>query len=463
MARLVVIGGGPSGLAAALFSARRGHSVLILERDADHPSEDADICFETWRRLGVGQIRQAHQTLALGNLVLTQEAPDVFAKLSEDAPLVPMINPPLPGVPMFLGVRRTTFESGLRQAVDAEPGVDIMTGAIVSGLVANEGTPTPHVSGVRIKDGRIIEADLVIDASGRATQIQKWLAAIGARPCPEEHQRVGFTYLTRWYRLNEGAELPQQVIPPGMQSSYGYFLAVLGDRRTFCLVMIVSNDDPLRQALSTPEAFDKVASEVPLQAPWLAAGTGITKPQAFANVHNCNRSLVDEEGPIVTGLLLVGDSASHTNPTLGRGLSLSLAHAQEAARSADQATVDPIGHALAFAKWTDDNVGIWYETQAATDFAAAARMQAIFTGAPVPQAAYPARVFEALATCAATDESFVEVFQSVAGVLTPIKEVLKRPGVMQRIEPFLDNAGHAFPPCPLTRDRFEQLVMSAAG
>src|SRR5271165_3651212 len=109
MARLIVVGAGPAGLGTALFAARRGHSVVLVERDADRPPSGADACFDHWNRRGVGQIRQAHQFLALACGVLLDEAPEVFAALSEGAVMAPMTDATPPELPMLMGTRRTTF------------------------------------------------------------------------------------------------------------------------------------------------------------------------------------------------------------------------------------------------------------------------------------------------------------------------------------------------------------------
>ena len=337
MARLIVVGAGPAGLGAALFSARRGHSVVLVERDADGPSADADACFEGWNRRGVGQIRQAHQFLALACRVLLEEAPEVFAALSEQAIKAPMIDATPPELPMLLGTRRATFESVLRREVEQQPGVQILTGATVKELVANSDGRVPHVTGVRLACGEALEADLVVDASGRGTHARQWLAAIGARLCPEQHREVGFSYLSRWYRLKDEASPPEQPGPPGTQAPYGLFMAAPADRRAFCVMIGLNHEDPLRKSIFDPAVFDRVAAGEPFCAPWLRAGVGTTTPQPFANVHNGRRSLVDDEGPIVTGFVLVGDAATHTNPTLGRGTSLALAHAQQLARTAHRA------------------------------------------------------------------------------------------------------------------------------
>ena len=209
MARLIVVGAGPAGLAAALFSARRGHSVVLVERDADRPPADADACFDQWNRRGVGQIRQVHQFLALSCRVLLEEAPEVFAALSEEAVTVPMIDAAPPELPMLLATRRTTFERVLRSAVERQPGVEMLLGVTVTGLMARSDGRVPHVTGVRLASGEALEGDLVVDASGRGTHARNWLAAIDARPCPQVHQEVGFSYLTRWYRLKDGASAPE--------------------------------------------------------------------------------------------------------------------------------------------------------------------------------------------------------------------------------------------------------------
>ncbi|MDB5478968.1 MAG: hypothetical protein JWO83_21 [Caulobacteraceae bacterium] len=361
---------------------------------------------------------------------------------------------------MLLGTRRTTFEQALRSAVEQQPGVEILPGVAVKELIARSEGRVPHVTGVRLASGEALEGDLVVDASGRGTHARQWLAAIGARPCPEQHQEVGFSYLTRWYRLKDGAPAPEQLGPPGTQAPYGLFMAAPADRRTFCIMIGLSHEDPLRKRLFDPAIFDRVAAEEPLCAPWLKAGVGMTTPQPFANVHNGRRWLVDDEGPIVTGFLLVGDSATHTNPTLGRGTSLALAHAQELARTAHQAGADAYGYAAQFAAWTERNLGVWYESQSAIDAAASVRLRATFTGEPVPRAAYAARAIEALGVASATDQQIAGLLQRLIGVLMTLGEVLAQPGVAGQIEPLLENEGRQFPPCALTRQRFEELAMS---
>ena len=44
----------------------------------------------------------------------------------------------------------------------------------------------PHVIGLRTADRKRIDADLVIDASGRRSVLPRWLTALGARPPLEE-------------------------------------------------------------------------------------------------------------------------------------------------------------------------------------------------------------------------------------------------------------------------------------
>ena len=43
-----------------------------------------------------------------------------------------------------------------------------------------------------------------------------------------------------------------------------------------------------------------------------------------------------------------------------------------------------------------------------------------------------------------------------------LDDVLAQPGVAERVKPLLENEGRQFPPCELTRQRFEQLVTGAS-
>ena len=105
----------------------------------------------------------------------------------------------------FTGSERTPFDSGL-EGYCASRGLlefvirrrtaaisNILYGTAVTGLICRDAT----VLGVRCVDLRSIEADLVVDATGRAHRARQWLAAIGFSPPEETEIGLDTAYSTR--------------------------------------------------------------------------------------------------------------------------------------------------------------------------------------------------------------------------------------------------------------------------
>src|SRR5439155_10776996 len=69
------------------------------------------------------------------------------------------------------------------------------------------GANPPHVTGLRTDRGDL-PADLVVDATGRRSPIDDWLAVIGARPTATWFAECGIAYYSRHYRVRQAAELP---------------------------------------------------------------------------------------------------------------------------------------------------------------------------------------------------------------------------------------------------------------
>jgi len=460
MMRIAIIGGGIGGLASALFLARRGHRVTIVERDSDGPPIDPDACFSSWHRQGVGQANHTHVFMPRASKILSEEAPDVLRLLGDmGAVTAPMM--PDPQAPFAINCRRLPFEAVLRRVTEAEPNVAIQAGDRVTDLLHESG-PVPHVRGLRTASGQEIDCDLVVDCGGRASQVAQRLTAIGARPPLESVQKTGFFYLTRWYRLRDGEQPPEMVGTPGCETGYSHFIVMLADNRTFSITMCLSDADPLRHAPRDATVFDRIVAALPLTAPWIERGIGTSGPEPFANVHDRKRSLVDGEGPIVGGYVLVGDSALCTNPNLGRGVSLALAHAQHLASTVTAVREDPSAYVAAFQKWTDENLGIWFDLQVLIDAHYLRRLAAFFAQEPedaLPAAPYPARAMCALGIAAMQDPRLAILFRKVTSVLMTLDEALGEPGVEEAIKPYLANPGSFFPPQEFPRSRFEQLVV----
>jgi 2-polyprenyl-6-methoxyphenol hydroxylase-like FAD-dependent oxidoreductase len=379
---VVIMGGGPSGLLAATLLGRRGHRVTVLERDEAPPFTGPEAVFRRWARRGVPQARQPHMFLGRAVRVLREEAPDILDDLLVAGALrlpVDLGEGPSDAV---LCSRRLTFEAVLWRAAQRQPGVTVRNGTAVEDYLIT-GSETPRVRGVQLEDGEALSADLVVDAGGRRSPTPRLFARHGLRPPAEVGQECGLLYISRYYRLKPGAELPTTDVPVMVSLGWATAMAFPADRRTFCLLAIVAAIDPVRKELATEAGFARFQASMPPMAAWLHAGRPIADIHTMARVDNRYRRLVDASGPIAGGVLLLGDAAMHTNPTAGRGVSLAFAHVQQlltAVDSSASATELTVG----FDAWTDANIGAWYQLQAGADASLLRRAEAAVRGEALP-------------------------------------------------------------------------------
>ena len=458
MARIAIIGAGLVGLGAALFLARRGHQVEVLERDPAPAPPDAEAAFVDWVRRGVPQARQSHLFRGLSSRVLAEETPDLLAELAAasycDTPAGLFGDPAIKS----LFARRLAYEAIVRRAAERERGVTLHAGLEAVGLVAREQGGVPHVAAVRTEDGQELAADLVVDASGRWTKSRDWLDAVGAWPWPETLQETPIFYLTRWYRLRPGARMPPMRYPLAAPQPYMVVLAFPGDAGALSVSLAPSMHDPCRALLRDPQVFERILAELPPIAALLDAATPLTEPAPLARINNCHRRLCGDAGPIVTGFVLLGDAVDHTNPTLGRGVSLGLLQAQALARTAEQAAACPIDHAVAFDAWTEAHIGPWFASQVANDGAYLAAQAASIAGkeaAPTPEV----RFHRAAQALAETDEEIALAAAREAHMLTAPGAVARDARLSARVRAFMERNPQAAPSrATLSRPAFEALA-----
>ncbi len=330
---IAVVGGGMAGLLAALVLARDGHRITVLERDDTDVPETADEAFDGWERKGAAHARQSHAILARLRRILRDRAPDVLeallaqgaTELSVERILPPDIadREPRPGDDelVLLCCRRLTIEWVLRKAVTAEPGVSWRGGVGVAGLAA-DGT---DVRGVRLDDGSVVAADLVVIAGGRNSSVMDWIGELGGDVQPvEEVSEAGIVYLSRFYRLCDGEELPL-LTKDGAGGDLGYtaFAGFYGDNRTFSITFGVPTNDRELMAMRDEQAWEAAIRTLKPLEPWTSDGLAepITGVESMARLRNRIRRFVVDGTPVATGIVVIGDASVATNPWYGKGCS----------------------------------------------------------------------------------------------------------------------------------------------
>ncbi|WP_249522681.1 FAD-dependent oxidoreductase [Modestobacter marinus] len=470
MAAIVVLGGGVCGLATGMVLARDGNDVLVLEQHSEPVPTSPTEAWDGWRRAGVAQFHQAHYLHPRSTRVLDAELPDVRDALLAAGALRhdPLRNaPPTVGVldrrpddDRFVSVtaRRPTLEQVVARSAEAEPRLRVERGVQVEGLATRQVDGAAHVTGVHTTTGRRVDADLVVDATGRRSPLPAWLQAAGARPPQTEATDSGFTYYTRFFRSRSGGLPPMRA---SMQTHVGTFslLTLPGDCGTWSITLVVdSHDRPLKE-LRHEDAWTAVVAACPRHAHWLD-GEPITGVLSMSGVLDRWTRAVVDGAPVVTGLVAVGDAWSCTNPSLGRGISMGL---MQVACLRDVLRDGVDDGPQEFAERWDDRVESaltpWYRATLAVDRARLAEVRALREGQTPAPPEGRAALGPALGRAAAHDAELFRAMLEIAGCLALPPEVFSRPGLAERV---MRVAGEHPPDAPPGPDR-DQLLRLVAG
>src|SRR5580698_4971876 len=203
----VVLGASMAGLLTARVLSESFREVTVIERDV--------LPTGAGQRRGVPQGRHLHALLCRGGQILDDLFPGLTKEVADaGAPVGDLLG----NIRWFLSghrlaqadigqpvlfATRPALEAHVRSAVKGLSGVTFLEGRDIIGPVTAAGKQ--RVTGVRVRSEGgtedVIDADLVVDATGRASRAPVWLEELGyARPVAEK-VTVDVAYATRTYKL----------------------------------------------------------------------------------------------------------------------------------------------------------------------------------------------------------------------------------------------------------------------
>lgn len=333
--RAIVTGGGIAGLSAAAALAGRFGEVLVLDRDT--LPEGAAV------RMGAGQGAHLHQLLKAGEQALEKLLPGVTdgfyaagarrMRVGRDVKVFDFggwMDECDAGFDVT-SLSRPAYEGVVRARVAALPGVSIRSETPVKRLVVSDGRCT----GVELEDGAVLDADLVVDASGMTAPLIGQLVAEGHAAFETEEVRINVAYSTVRFRQPEkwrGETTGFFLLPGPPGTRFGFLLPIEGDQWILSVGARGKNSPPrtVAEMIAYAEQFDPTIYERVRDAEPASDLKTFRKPTAT------RRKIWEAGAKWPERLLPIGDALSSVNPTYGQGMTVAACVAEALAEQLDK-------------------------------------------------------------------------------------------------------------------------------
>lgn len=338
----VVVGGSIGGMLAARVLSEHYDRITLIERD--HLPEGMG------NRPGVPQARHLHFFLKRGLMVVEELFPGIKPDLlaaggqmldqGKDFRIL-YRSGWSPKVACDLEIctfTRPLLETTIRRHLLQDPKISIAQGCEVAALVLDESGE--RVSGVRLRrrgnaetgeagEEMTLEADFVVDVSGRGSKAPEWLQALGYETPEETVVDAFWGYATRIYEPVEGFSADWKSLfvlnRPPYQPRAGIIQPIEGNRWIVTVAGVMHDYPPtdeegflkFARSLSSPELYRAIETAKPLSKIW-----------GYRQTANRLRHY-DKLSRMPQGFVTMGDAVCAFNPVYALGMTVTCLAALE--------------------------------------------------------------------------------------------------------------------------------------